>query len=80
MEGTKRNEQRRNETQRTFIARKLEQMRLTDELVSKIKKETESEVTMQKNMQTCKTQKQRRRILRSKNVDQTNRRMETEGN
>ena len=40
---------------------------------------------MQKNMQTCKTQKQRRRILRrlwenqrrNKNVDQTNRRMET---
>ncbi len=43
---------------------------------------------MQKNMQTCKTQKQRRRILRrlwenqrrNKNVDQTNRRMETKGN
>ncbi len=43
---------------------------------------------MQKNMQTCKTQRQRRRILRrlwenqrrNKNVDQTNRRMETEGN
>jgi len=40
---------------------------------------------MQKNMQTCKTQRQRRRILRrlwenqrrNKNVDQTNRRMET---
>ena len=39
-------------------------------------------------MQTCKTQKQRRRILRrlwenqrrNKNVDQTNRRMETKGN
>ena len=40
---------------------------------------------MQKNMQTCKTQRQRRRILRrlwenqrrNKNVDQRNRRMET---
>ena len=40
---------------------------------------------MQKNMQTCKTQKQRRRILRrlwenqrrDKIVDQRNRRMET---
>ena len=40
---------------------------------------------MQKRMQTCKTQKQRRRILRrlwenqrrNKNVDQRNRRMET---
>ena len=40
---------------------------------------------MKKNMQTCKTQRQRRRILRrlwenqrrNKNVDQTNRRMET---
>ena len=43
---------------------------------------------MQKNMQTCKTQKQRRRILRrlwenqrrDKIVDQRNRRMETKGN
>ena len=40
---------------------------------------------MQKNMQTCKTQKQRRRILRrlwenqrrNKKMDQRNRRMET---
>ena len=40
---------------------------------------------MQKNMQTCKTQKQRRRILRrlwenqrrNKKIDQRNRRMET---
>ena len=43
---------------------------------------------MQKDMQTNKTSKQRRRILRrlwenerrDKNVDQTDRRMETEGN
>ena len=43
---------------------------------------------MQKLMQTCKTQKQRRRILRrlwenqrrDKIVDQRNRRMETKGN
>lgn len=43
---------------------------------------------MQKDMQTCKTQKQRRRILRrlwenqrrNKKMDQRNRRMETKGN
>ena len=45
----------------------------------------ESKITMQKRMQTCKTQKQRRRILRrmwenerrNKIMDQRNRRMET---